>query len=86
MLGFGRGRTQDELRTLRGELEDVRSDVRRLRAEWADLFEKMVRLDDRIRKRQERAEAPDPSPTPAKPDKSALWSRLKARGLANGHP
>lgn len=69
---------QDDLRTRVAELE---SDIRRLRAEWKDILERLLRMDERQRKRAERAESSDPAlETPAQ--RKALL-RLRVRSHEN---
>jgi hypothetical protein len=83
-LGKRRGPETDELRTVREQVLDLQSEVKRLRAEWEDMFEKLCRRDDRIRKRQEREPAPDPAPTTTHDLKAALRARVASRGGMNG--
>jgi len=66
------------------EFNDLKSEVKRLRAEWNDMFERLVRRDDRIRKRQERETESDGAFTPRADVKAALRARLAARGGLNG--
>lgn len=58
-------------------MKDLEADVRRLQTEWLDMYEKLVRRDERLRKREERAGTVQES-LPL--GKAALWSRLKANG------
>lgn len=74
------GPAKDNLRT---RVADLESDHRRIRAEWSDILDRLLRLDDRHRKRQERAEAAAPAPKQAATGKAALWARVRA-GRANG--
>lgn len=68
---------KDDLRALRASVADLEADVRRLQAEWLDMYDKLVRRDERLRKREERAAGPvDPAPN----GKAALWSRVKGGG------
>jgi hypothetical protein len=76
----------DDVRRLRQEVEDLRSDLKRIRAEWEDMFERLCRRDDRIRKRQERETAPDQGSLPLVSRKMALRARVAARGGSNGQP
>lgn len=78
---WGRGNDQDELRTRVAELESYN---RRLRAEWADILDRLLRLDERQRKRQERAEAPTDTPDTPAARKRALRLRLASQGTHNG--
>lgn len=72
-----RGPAEDDLRTRVAALE---SDNRRIRAEWADILDRLLRLDERQRKRQERSETPpESSESPAR--KKAL---LRLRAGLNG--
>lgn len=73
-----RGPAKDDLRELRGDVADLRAEVKRLRAEWEDMFERLVRRDDRIRKREERANGASPQLTIPQDKKAALWARLRA--------
>lgn len=70
---------KDDLRALRASVADLEADVRRVQAEWVDMYDKLMRRDERLRKREERA-AVVPEPTPN--GKAALWSRVKARGAS----
>lgn len=74
----GRGPAEDDLRTRVAALE---SDLRRIRAEWADILDRLLRMDERQRKRQERSEAAtEPSESPAR--RKALL-RLRAARQVN---
>lgn len=64
---------QDDLRTRVAELE---GDFRRLRAEWTDILDRLLRLDERQRKRAERAETSDPPQDTHAARKGALRLRL----------
>lgn len=68
---------QDDVRALRASVADLEADVRRLQAEWLDMYDKLVRRDERLRKREERAGAVQET-LPL--GKAALWARLKANG------
>jgi hypothetical protein len=61
------------------EFRNLESEVKRLRAEWADMFERLVRRDDRIRKAQEREKAP----TPPQDTPQELKAQLRARVFAS---
>lgn len=66
---------EDNLRTRVAELE---SQITRLRAEWADVLDRFLRMDERQRKRAERAETPEPPLSiPVSPN-AALRARLAA--------
>lgn len=70
-------RLEHAVSVLTASLNDTQADVRRLQAEWLDMYDKLVRRDERLRKREERAAGPaDPTPN----GKAALWSRVKAGG------
>lgn len=71
----------DDLRT---RVADLESELRRVRAEWADVLDRLTRIGERQRKREERSEQPELAPGMGKASKAALWSRLKARGATNG--
>ncbi len=71
------GPTLDEFRTLESE-------VRRLRAEWNDMFERLVRKDDRIRKAQEREKAAGAGLDTPGDVKAALRARVFASRGMNG--
>lgn len=72
-----RGPAQDDLRT---RVADLEADNRRLRAEWKDILDRLLRLDERQRKRAERAETPEPPlDTPAR-RKELLRLRLGSNG------
>ena len=51
-----RGPAEDDLRALRNQLADLESAIKRLRSEWEDMYEKLVRRSERLRKREERQE------------------------------
>jgi len=68
----------DDLRT---RVADLESDNRRLRAEWKDILDRLLRLDERNRKRAERAEAPDPPQDTPAARKALLRSRMRDNGL-----
>jgi hypothetical protein len=68
---------EDNVRALRAKVEDLDADVRRLKAEWVDMYDKLVRRDERLRRREERAAvAQEPIPL----GKAALWARAQANG------
>jgi hypothetical protein len=69
---------QDDLRT---KVADLESDHRRIRAEWADILERLLRLDERNRKRAERAQAPDPPQDTLAARKSLLRARMRDNGV-----
>jgi hypothetical protein len=71
------GPSLDEFRTLESE-------VRRLRAEWNDMFERLVRKDDRIRKAQEREKEAHPPSDTREGLKAALRARAFAQRGTNG--
>lgn len=72
-----RGPEKDDLRT---RVADLESDFRRLRVEWTDICDRLLRMDERHRKRQERAEAQDaPQDTPAA-RKALLRLRMRDNG------
>lgn len=69
---------KDDLRT---RVADLEADNRRLRAEWKDILDRLLRMDERQRKRAERAEALEtPQETPAA-KKALLRLRLRDNGL-----
>lgn len=68
---------EDDVRELRQAVADLQADVRRLQSEWLDMYDKLVRRDERLRKREERAGTVQES-IPL--GKAALWSRVKANG------
>jgi len=68
---------KDDLRELRASVSDVQADVRRLNAEWVDMYDKLVRRDERLRRREERAAAVQ-EPLPL--GKAALWARAQVNG------
>jgi hypothetical protein len=78
-----RGHDEDDLGNLWRALHDLESDNKRLRAEWADMFERLVRREDRIRKRLERGEA-EPLPMTPQDVKTRLRASLAARRAPNG--
>lgn len=69
------------MRALAASVADLQADVRRLQAEWLDMYEKLVRRDERLRKREERAGGVQEA-LPL--GKTALWARLKANGAGKG--
>lgn len=69
---------QDDLRT---RVADLESDIRRLRAEWTDVLDRFLRLDERQRKRAERAEAATDTPQDTPSARKAL---LRLRVRSNG--
>lgn len=69
------------MRALAASVADLQADVRRLQAEWLDMYDKLVRRDERLRKREERAGVVQES-LPL--GKTALWARLKANGASKG--
>lgn len=70
---------QDDLRT---RVADLEADNRRLRAEWKDILDRLLRLDERQRKRQERAEAQDPPQDTQAARKAALRLRVREHGIS----
>jgi hypothetical protein len=68
---------QDDLRT---RVADLESDNRRLRAEWKDILDRLLRLDERNRKRAERAEGLDPAQDTPAARKAALRLRVRHNG------
>lgn len=73
-----RGPAEDDLRT---RVADLEADNRRLRAEWSDILDRLLRMDERQRKRLERSEAADPpNETPAA-KKALLRLRMRDNGL-----
>lgn len=77
---------KDDLRTLARRVDDLEADMRRLKAEWVDMYEKLVRRDERLRKREERAGQSQLDLIPAPATKAALWARLKLQRGSNGAP
>ena len=69
---------QDDLRT---RLLALESEHRRIRAEWADILDRLLRMDERQRKRAERAETSDPAPQTPHDVKAALRARWLASSL-----
>lgn len=73
-----RGPAQDDLRT---RVADLEADNRRLRAEWKDILDRLLRLDERQRKRAERAESLEaPQDIPAT-RKALLRLRVRDNGI-----
>ena len=68
---------QDDVRALRASVSDLQADVRRLNAEWVDMYDKLVRRDERLRRREERAAAVVETPADGK---ASLWARAQANG------
>lgn len=69
---------QDDLRT---RVMDLEADNRRLRAEWKDILDRLLRLDERQRKRAERAESLEPPQESPAARKAALRLRVRDHGL-----
>jgi hypothetical protein len=59
---------------------DLEADNRRLRAEWKDILDRLLRMDERQRKRAERAEAPDPAQDTTAARKALLRLRVRENG------
>jgi hypothetical protein len=66
---------QDDLRT---RVADLESAILRLRAEWADVLDRLLRLDERQRKRAERAESSGPPQDTRAARKAVLRLRMNA--------
>jgi len=66
---------EDNLRT---RVADLEADNRRLRAEWKDILDRLLRMDERQRKRAERAEAPEPSQETPAARKALLRLRVRS--------
>jgi len=81
-----KGPTSEEFRTLTHRVEDLERAMRGLQAEWLEMYEKLSRRDDRIRKRQERENEPDPLPMTPQAVKAALRARWAATRGTNGNP
>jgi len=80
-----RGPAADEVRSLRHSIEDLQREMRGLKAEWLEMYEKLTRRDDRARKRLERENDPIPAITTPQEAKAALRARWAAtRGTTNG--
>ncbi len=60
--------------------------MRGLKGEWLEMYDKLTRRDDRIRKRQEREPEADPIQNTPQAVKAALRARWAATRGANGHP
>lgn len=69
-----RGPAEDDLRTRVAELE---SDNRRIRAEWADILDRLLRMEERARKRQERETPKEPAQETTAGKKARLWGRVR---------
>ena len=78
------GKQTDEIRTLTHRIEDLERQFRGLNTEWLDMYDKLARRDDRIRKREERQSAGDPLPMTPQDVKAALRARLAAGRASNG--
>lgn len=68
---------QDDLRT---RVADLEADNRRLRAEWKDILDRLLRLDERQRKRAERAEQSEPPQDTPAARKELLRLRVRSHG------
>lgn len=77
------GPAEDDVRALRTRVDDMEADIRRLKAEWLDMYDKLVRRDERLRKREERAGGGEP--LPADP-KASLWARARSQHGQRGRP
>jgi hypothetical protein len=53
--------SDDTLRTLKNSIEDLQSDVRRLRGEWEDALDRFERIMGRLNKRAQRDAPPPPA-------------------------
>ena len=79
-------REPDTIRELRHQLEDLQRDVRGLKAEWLDMYEKLTRRDERLRKRQERENGATPPQDTLQAQKAQLRARALGMRGSNGHP
>lgn len=77
---------QDDLRTVMHRLEDVEREIRGLKAEWLEMYDKLTRRDERTRKRLERETAPDPAQMTPQERKAALRERFGITRGRNGVP
>lgn len=72
----------DRLGTLSRRLDDVESEVRRIRVEWRDVLDRLDRLAGRIAKRQQRALeqlAEEPASTPEEQPESDFEREIRLR-------
>jgi len=77
---------QDVIRELRHRVEDLEREVRGLKAEWLDQYDKLTRRDERLRKRQERENTPGHTEDTPQGQKAQLRARAFALRGSNGHP
>jgi len=70
---------EDNLRT---RVADLEADHRRLRVEWQDILDRLLRMDERQRKRAERAETPEPPLDTRAARKAALRLRVQEQRRA----
>jgi hypothetical protein len=76
-----KGPAEDDWRALKRRVDDMEADVRRLQAEWVDMYDKLVRRDERLRKREERAGAQETLPLD---QKASLWARARSQPHLKG--
>jgi len=74
---------EDDYRNLYNEVLTLRAEMKAIRTEWEDVFEKLQRRDDRLRKRQERDRTSEGVQQPLDL-KSALRARVAAQRGSNG--
>lgn len=65
--------------SLRTRVADLEADHLRIRAEWKDVSDRLLRMDERQRKRAERAEPHEPPQDTPAARKAALRLRLMAQ-------
>ena len=89
---WGMPGVEDRLRTLSGRIDDVESDLRRVRVEWRDVLDRLDRMAGRLRKRLEReaAAAVEEQPTVEEQPESEFDREMRLRRGArrermNGH-
>lgn len=79
---FGKlGMDGDRLGTLSRRLDDVESDLRRMKGEWLDTHDKLAKLAGRLRKRAEREleAAAAEEPTQEAPQESDFEREIRIR-------
>lgn len=88
---FRRLQESKALRELQDRLETVERDVKRLRLEWEDSYDRLRHIMGRLNKRaarEQQADGEQPTPEPTPPElgrpmtarEAALWEIAKRRG------
>jgi hypothetical protein len=72
--------SERKLAALRIDMDDLKADHKRIRGEWEDIFERLTRREDRVRKREER-ERDRNGGEPGRDKKGQLWAKLRGGQL-----